>query len=218
MEEFKYVRSVGLDTYYLLKRVIFVADLIFQVFYLLFLTYKVALQQGIFVTNVILLSLSTVSFVHHLVTRKEFYTQRQKQYRERFKMVIKCVKRVVNLVVIVYAVAGLVNNAKADNVSVLMTLLMIVGFLFSILCDVVNSFIDKRWKLLVNSIKMDSDNLLQNHPKIAFTLNALTKGSFANVNLSVDNEMLKKIKDVNHRIEMKDRRKQHFRLKNKDKM
>lgn len=207
----KYTKNAFLDTFDFIKKIIYYFDLLVQVGYIGYLSYKIIQQSGFMVTNIILLAISVCYLLYHLITTKEFYTYEQTENKKTVKTIVKILKRLVNLVVIGLSVYQLSTNPNVSNIDILLMLLLIVGFMFSILGDIIIKLINSKCILIINSIKYDLTILKEEHPVLASKPIDLLGSK---IGLKVDNNSIKKIKEVNYRQEMKERRKRDFLKKN----
>lgn len=57
-----------------------------------------------------------------------------------------------------------------DNIKMLKTVLMIVGFIFSIIFDAINLFIDKQVEIIKCAAFTDIENFKDKHPAATFAL------------------------------------------------
>lgn len=207
----KYTKNAFLDTFDFIKKIIYYFDLIVQIGYIGYLSYRLVHENGIIIMNIIMLVISGGYLIYHLVTTREFYTQDQTENKKIVKLIVKILKRIVNLVVIGLSIYQLTIDPNISNIDILLTLLLVLGFMFSILGDMIVKVINSKISLIWNSVKYDLNLLKEEHPVIASkTVDFI--GS--KMSLKVDINTLRKIKKVNHRQEMKARRKNVFEEKN----
>lgn len=207
----KYTKSAFLDTFDFIKKIIYSFDLLVQVGYIGYLSYRIIQQIGFMVTNIILLVISGCYLIYHLLTTKEFYTYEQTENKKTVKLIVKILKRMVNLIVIGLSIYQLAINPNVSNMDILLALLLILGFMFSILGDLIVKVINSKCTLIINSIKYDLNVLKEEHPILA---SKPVDFIGSKVNLKIDGKSLQKIKEVNHRQEMKERRKRDFFKRN----
>lgn len=148
-------KGVILDTLDTIKRFFLAIDITIQLTYIGYLVFAVATGKGILVANILLLIISLAYLVYFLFTTKEWYTREEKKTRARVKKISKTVKRVINAIVIVFSIIDLCTQ-PFSGMSLLMTIVMIVGFILSIAMEVLaTSYIEHRKKLIFEAIKRD---------------------------------------------------------------
>lgn len=211
----KYTKSAILDSFDFIKRIIYIFELIIQLLYIGYLSYKIISNNGILAINIILLVLTVYYLVYYIATTREFYTHEQKVNKKTVKLCIKISKRIVNAIVIVISIYQLVLNSSAnDNINMLMTLMMIFGYVLSIIGDIIVGLINNKIVIIINAVKYDLDELRNNHYKLAGIANFITNKfdiDIKSIPLDVDKTMLAKIKKVNYRQEQKTRRYKDFK-------
>lgn len=208
----KYTTSSIRDTYDFIKQAIFIFDTIFQVFYIGYLIFRIWTKTGFLALNIILLTITLFYFVYNLVTNREFYTDEQKKQRSVIRNISKIIKRLVNFTVIGLAVYRLyIDGSQVDNITMLLTVIMILGFVFSVVFDLLIMLIDRRSKLIEASIYYDAELFRENHALITKFLR-MNKVDIEEIFPSVTNpKMVEKIKETNHRQESKRLRKIDFK-------
>lgn len=209
MKEFAYSQGVAIDTFNLIKKLIFILDTIFQFAYIGYLVFRLLSGGGIFIAYVILVGLSAGYLIYSLITRREFYTMKQKKGRKRVKTTITIFKRITNLVVITFAVVQLCLSTASDNIGVLLTLLMVCCYLFSILFDILNAFIDTKIDMITSAVRVDMYELKELHPHLTGIAQKLGLRLF-DKQPYVDADTLAKIKEARHRCDAQKRRKEDF--------
>ena len=216
----KYTRSAILDTIFFVKTIIYIVDLCIQIGYVTYLSIRIATDTGIFVTNLILLIISSLYLLFHLVTTKEFYTRDEKILRSKTRKAFKITKRIVNSMVVFISVYNLIISKETDNAQLLTTLFMLGGFVTNITNDIILKLINDKIMLIFSAFKYDCDNLREEHFLVTDGVNLVTKVfrfDVRSIPLQVDPKMLERIKRINHRQEMKDRRRKDFRSGIKEK-
>ena len=207
----KYTKSAFLDTVDFIKKIVYSSDLIIQISYICYIVYRLVQQIGILVTNIILLCVSFVYLIYHLVTTREFYTPEQNENKKSVKLIVKIIKRLVNIVVIGISIYQLTIRTEISNLDILLTLMLVLGFMVAVLGDIIVKIINSKISLILNALKYDLSIMREEHPLVASKpINLIDE----KIGLSVDSNMIKEIKDANHRQEMKNRRKKAFLKKN----
>ena len=209
----KYTKSAFLDTFDFIKTIIYIIDLIVQISYIGYLSYRIIDGVGFVVTNVILLVISAGYLLYHLLTTKEFYTVEEIENKKTAKTIVKIVKRIVNLVIIGLSIYQMAISTDVNNMTLFTTMMLILGFIISICGDIIVKIVNDKAKLIFNAFKYDLYKLREDNYEVVCAINALTKKinlDIKEIPLDVDNKMVTRIKNANHRQELKARRKRVF--------
>ena len=209
----KYTKSDFLDTFDFIKTIIYIIDLIVQISYIGYLSYRIIDGIGFLVTNVILLVISAGYLLYHLLTTKEFYTVEEIGNKKTAKTIVKIVKRIVNLVIIGLSIYQMAISTDVNNMTLFTTMMLILGFIISICGDIIVKIVNDKAKLIFNAFKYDLYKLREDNYEVVCAINALTKKinlDIKEIPLDVDNKMVTRIKNANHRQELKARRKRVF--------
>lgn len=150
----KYTRGVIGDTIDAIKRLARGIEITVQIVYIAYLIISIALGNGVLFANALLLAVSVVYFIYDLASAHEFYTKAQEKQRERIKLTVKITKRITHLIVIVIAVIELATS-PFNAVPLIMTFIMIVGFVLSLVFDIALSAVEERKELIVNAVALD---------------------------------------------------------------
>ncbi len=151
----KYTRGVIGDTIDAIKRLARGIEITVQIVYIAYLIVAIALGTGILYANIALLVVSVLYFIYDLASTREFYTKVQKKHRENVKTTVKITKRLTHIVIITVAIIELSTAPKLDAISLIMTFLMIIGFVISLIFDIAISMVDDRKELIVNAVALD---------------------------------------------------------------
>lgn len=211
----KYTYNSTRDTLDLTRRVLYALDAVVQVIYIVYMIYRMVVQTGNTIFNIILLTASLFYFIYYLVTTREFYTKKQVEKRSLVKYSVKVIKYVVRVWIVTIALISLLTNGNVtDNMTMLMTLLMMCGIMFSILFDFVIIIIDRKIKLIENAFYYDVENFTINHEKSTFLLK--TRGIKLSEWPKVENKkMIDRIKKVHDKQEKKSIRRKDFKAVNR---
>ncbi len=150
----KYTRSVIGDTIDAVKRIARTIELIVQFVYIAYLIIAIALGNGILFANIALLTLSVAYLVYDIASAREWYTKLQEKIRDNVKQVVKITKKVIHIVIITIAIIELCTE-PFDPVSLIMTFIMIIGFVVSLLFEIIIGVVEDRKELLVNAVALD---------------------------------------------------------------
>jgi hypothetical protein len=157
---FSYTRSIINDTVESLKKAAVGIDVFVQLFYIAYLIFALCCDVGILVANVILLSLSLAYLVFFFITKKDSYTKLEKSKRNRIRAITRWLKRAVNFIVIVISVAELcISPSKYDNISIIFTMFMVLGFVFTVTLDLLIMVVSARLQLIYMAVELDVDNI-----------------------------------------------------------
>lgn len=215
----KYTTSATLDTFDFIKRTMFGLDVINQLFYIGYVVYRIILAQGYLVFNIILLTITLGDFIFHLSTMREFYTKEQKETRKIVRLITKWSKRAIRIVLITLSIISLAQNGpNVTFIDLLMTLLMIFGFLFSIISEVIVKVINSRTSLIKNAFYYDIEEFKKGNSLVVKIINKNLKEVLSLVPEVESEEMRKKVEDVHKGQTEKKVRKHMFHLKEKSKV
>lgn len=214
---FKYTKSAINDTFDLVKKLIFIFQILIQLLYLAYLGYRIIENIGSVVFNVILTLLSIIYFTYYLITNNEFYTKRQVVIRKRVKRLFKASKYIINIWIIVLSITSFTNgSAQNDNLSLLIIMLMIVGVFFSILFDIVIMLIDNQIYIIEAALTYDMVNFREERGFATGIINKTFKIDLKEMFPELkDKKVESKIKDINYKQEQKQNRKTDFKQKHK---
>lgn len=210
---FKYTKSTILNSFALIKKVIYVVQLLIQITYIGYVTYRIVFNIGNNITNIILIAISVIYLLVQIFTKREFYERDEIRSIKRVKLSIRISKYLVNLYIIVISVIALINQpTKIENIDILMTILMILGLLSSIILDIVVIFIDNQINLINDSLLYDIERYRKEHDIQNVLLKKVLRIDLEKSFETVKSEKVRKrIKDINHQQkEKKTRKKVYF--------
>lgn len=217
---FKYTKSAVNDTFDLIKRLIFVFQIIIQVIYLGYITYRMYSNTGNQIFNIILLVLSSLYLIYYIFSSNEFYTNKQIVIRKRVKLIFKATKYMINLSVIILTILSFrdINvNLGNDNIPLVMLILMIFGLFLSIVFDIIILLIDNQIYIIESALKYDMEIFRTNRSMSTKLLKSIVKIDLEEMFPKVeDSKVREKIKEINYKQEQKSHRKIDFHRKNKN--
>ena len=128
-----------------------------QALSILYLLYAVITQTGVFVANVILLTLALGYFIFFLVMETK---KGQRKVKKLVKQIYGWCKRLIKLLTIGITLYGLIV-AKADfePISFLILILMIFGWILEFLFYIIIRFLEMEKQLLFDGLVTDIENL-----------------------------------------------------------
>ena len=130
-----------------------------QVFYILYLVYALIKGTGHLWVNLVLLVLS-LAFLGFSIAVKTGYLKSKKQTSRRVKTIFAWAKRVIKLYPIglmVYTVYA--TTQSVDTMSVLLTALMIVGWVLGIVFELITYFLVSRFEMIMEGVKADFEGV-----------------------------------------------------------
>ena len=139
------------------KKIDFIRCVLTQGVYIAYLNYAVCIGAGLLAVNIALLTLATAYFAFFLYMK--IYGV-QKQIKARVKQVYKWSKRLIklfNLGVMIYGLSVTANHFT--SLSLILSSLMIVGWVLEILFDVVFKFFLNKAKLIMEGMEADYKNV-----------------------------------------------------------
>lgn len=150
----KYTRGVIGDTIDAIKRLARAIEIIVQIVYIAYLIISIVIGTGVLFANIALLTVSALYFIYDLASTREFYTKTQEKQRERVKLTVKITKRITHIIVITIAIIELATS-PFNAVPLIMTFIMIVGFILSLVVDIAISAVEERKELIVTAVALD---------------------------------------------------------------
>lgn len=212
---FEYTKSSVLDTYDFIKEMIYYANLVIQLFYIGYLSFRLYGQVGYHFSNIALLALTLVYFLYYILTKREFYTKENIESHKFIRKVIKNSKRIIHLYLIYLAVSELyLHPTDNDNMLLLITILMIFGFLFSIFLDMLLDNIEKRIEIIKDSIFYDFKRFKREKKTLGFVADKFLKGYDIHLDEIIkpmdDLGKVEAVKRVHHRQKNKAIRRRSF--------
>jgi|GEM_PF-5514864 len=218
---FEYTKSSMLDTFDFLKETIYYSNLVIQLFYIGYLSLRLYSQSGYVYANIALLALTLVYFLYYIFTKREFYTKDDIESHKFIKKLTKNSKRIIHLFLIYLAVSQLyLNPTSNDNMLLLITVLMIFGFLLSIFLDLLLDNIDKRVQVIKNSIYYDIKRFKIEKKKTGIMVDGVLKRFDVHLDEIIkpinDPVKIASVKKIYHKQKNKAMRRRSFRRLNKN--
>lgn len=166
---FKYTTSAILNTFDLIKKIIFATLVVFQIGYIGYIVTRIFNKSGSFIINVVLLALSVIYLIYYISTYREFYTEDHKRNRMIVKWSFKSVKYAINVYLIALAVIELANGTnKNDNTSIITIIIMLLTLFLTITFDIVILIIDQQATLIKNGLRYDMEEFTENNKFFTF--------------------------------------------------
>ncbi len=138
-----------------LNKINFVANIVFQSCYIVYLLYAVISKLGLFYINLALLALAMTYLVYFIVSYNE-EEKRKKKIRQRVKNCIKYAKYALQSVIILTSVYNLyVSNTQVVTVPFLFTLINIIVLFLQIIVNLLTNVIIDRYEQFVEAIHAD---------------------------------------------------------------
>ena len=206
--------NVLVDTFDFIKKITYLFELGIQLVYISYLVFKLILRTGWLVGNIVLLSLSVIYLIYHTIaTHRTFETKEEKKAAKKkhkiIKRIFRILKRLTNFAIVVYATYQLSISKSNSIVDILFLIFMIVGFIASIVCDLIIYIIDARIQLIKDAIAVDVVDFKENHKYLgkAFDHWETTR------DLQVDEQQRSRVEKMVNRV--KERHPHFFKKKNK---
>ena len=142
------------------KKFALIFNFVSQIFYIAYLIYAIATSNGLLAVNIVLLCLSIAYFIFFLiVTLRE---KQNKTVKAIVKKIFKYSKLAIKAVTLGITLYGLYYTSKnATLASVMLSALMIVGWLLQIAFEVITVFVESRINLLITGLQTDFDNFMK---------------------------------------------------------
>ena len=130
-----------------------------QAFTIIYLIYALCVGSGVFVANVVLLTLASLYLAFFLYVT---VTQKKKHLHKRVKEIYGWCKRSVKLLSIGITIYGLIfTSSNLSLFPLLVLLLTIVGWILEFLIYVIRKFIEAEIKLIIEGLKADYENIMK---------------------------------------------------------
>ena len=205
--------NILVDTFDLIKKIAYVFELGIQLVYIAYLIIKIIFKSGFFIGNLILLILSCIYLGYHIVATNITLENKQDQLKHKrniktVKRVFRILKRIINASIIGYAIYELIVLKSPSMVDLLFLVFMIIGFIGSIVCDIIIYIIDARLQLLKDAIAVDVVDFKENHK---FLGKALDKFSYTR-DMEASDEQREKVEKTREKVK---KRHPHLFKKNK---
>ena len=110
------------------------------------------------------------------------------------------------------SIYNLVNSPSINNIDILLTLLLILGFVFALFGDLFTKIINKQIINIWNSFKYDLHLFKEAHPIPGEQVYSYLNNNIA---MKLNKVEVENIKKINYKQEMKKRRKNDFEKKTK---
>lgn len=212
---FKYTRSAISESFDFVKNLIFSFQIVVQLIYIGYVSYRLIYNLGYLAFNIILLVVSVFYVIFYILTKREFYSNKLILQKNVIRWVVKVIKYIIHIFIISIATKELISGkVDNENVAILVLVLMIFGFFFSILFDIILGLIDRQITLIESAVLYDIEVF-----KVERTI--LTKIiKQAGLDLEkeypkfTDEKSIKKVKEAFYKQDMKKIRKRDFRAKN----
>ena len=128
-----------------------------QLMYIAYLVYALITGTGIFIANMILLVIAAAYLAFFFYATAANLNRPVKRQVKRLFNRCKQLVKLFTLGVMVYGICQ--TAAKASPVSVLITALMIIGFVLQIIFELIAWFLTKRINLFIEGLKADYENI-----------------------------------------------------------
>lgn len=139
-----------------IKKFIFVFKLVTHIFIIAYLVYDIIRQAGVLWLDIPMLAVSTGYFVFFLIIAKKKKDKSKKKLYAILTNVFQRTKLLINLVNIAVLIYGMC--VTADHVShfaIISLALTAIGWLLSVLLEIVVTAIEKRFEFLMEAVQAD---------------------------------------------------------------
>ena len=145
--------NILVKTFNKVKRISNVIDVIVQLGYIAYLILCIYLIKGNMIANYIFLGVSVLYLIYHCITYKK-WMDGDKVHRKQLKKFIKFLKKLVNIAVIVFALIEATDaGGDVDFFQVVSAVLMVIGFLLSLLLEWIVSSLKRKINKIKESVK-----------------------------------------------------------------
>ena len=138
------------------KKIAFICNIFTQLLYIAYLVYALFTGTGFTIANIILLTLSVAYFAFFLYATQQ---ELKKQTRKLIKRIYKRCKQAIKIFTLSVLIYGLWFTAKdVSPISLIFTVLMVIGFLLDVLLEIILKFLVNRAQLVMEGFKTDWEN------------------------------------------------------------
>lgn len=159
---FEYTKHVFDQTVEDVKRITNAVQLATEIIYIAYLVYAIAVSAGIVAVNVALLIISAIYFAFTLVMNEREAGKNDKKFKGSVKKAYKISKYIIQIPTLVVAIITL-STVESDRVtfSLLFTVLMILGYVMSVLLSVLTAVVESRAKRFMVAIEADVEPIMK---------------------------------------------------------
>ena len=145
------------------KKLLYTIDVTTQLLYLGYLAFALLSGSGVFIANVALAALSLAYFVFFLCVTKFGKSPDGTSAKKTVALVFKNTKRLIKLYTLGIAVYGVFTTVgdTLNPLSLLLCCFMIVGWVLSLVFDIVIKIFESRFGLVGEAIQADVDTLFK---------------------------------------------------------
>lgn len=136
-----------------IKKAAFIVQLSFYSFIVLSLIYKLFTQEE-FILNLILLVLSSACLILFLINHYNKHPKTKKILRDT-KRLYRRTKIVIQLVSFIVVISSVAIIGTATITLSIIALFSILGWIFSLILEIVSNFVEKRFQMFTEALKMD---------------------------------------------------------------
>lgn len=157
----EYTKTVFNQTIDDLKRISLVASFVTQGVYIAYLIYAISVNVGKLYVNIPLLVISLAYLVFTIVMERKTQKKSDSKIRTKAKEAYKIAKYVILLPALISSVITL-STLKSDHItfSLLFTVMMILGYVLSVLILVITKVVESRFALFMVAIKADFEPVM----------------------------------------------------------
>ena len=168
---FDYTKAALFEVVEDFKKIITGINITTQALTIVYLIYTLIANTGVMIANAILLALSIAYFIYFLMSsrkEKKKLTKQEKARKKNIKNIYQWCKRIVKLLPIGVAIYGLfITNLDFTPLSLLLVLLMILGWIFEFLCHLIKNYLTAKVEFIIAGITADIEPIT----KIVNTVN-----------------------------------------------
>ncbi len=150
---FTYTRAVLYDTLKDIKKIVFYLSIIVSVFTILIPLFKIIMNTGFLIANIVLLIVACGTFVYSFyIDKKEIDSK--KELKKSVKQITKWIKRIVKFTVIIYSGCELLK-AEYDVIALVLFLITVFGWLLELIFAGVCKAIEKKIDFIIKAFNTD---------------------------------------------------------------
>ena len=156
---FNYTRGVLNKTIEDIKNLLFAINISSMLIYIVYLVYAIITNSKTLLTNIPLLAVVSLYFIFYIVKHDDIDKDSQ-NVKKKIKKIYVWIKIVIKAVSLAITILGFYHASTTPNFfSIALTAIMLIGWLLSILFEIVSIIIQKRANLFIEAFEMDIDKI-----------------------------------------------------------
>ena len=150
------------------KKVTYLLNVTTQILYIAYLVYALCVGAGVFWANVVLAALSVAYFIFFMIMTSGRIYEPKTKLQKLAALIFKRCKQIIKLFTLGVMLYGLYSTTqRVTPVSVVLSALMIVGFVLQIIFEIIFYIVKTRTQLLLDGLKADAEFITKPATKVS---------------------------------------------------